>query len=48
MKKLLQAIFCKIIYINPVEDVKTHKKEIATCYQIFGITFKTTYKPHIE
>jgi hypothetical protein len=47
MKKALQAIFCKITYSNPVEDVKTHQKQTATCYQIFGITYKTTYKPFL-
>lgn len=45
MKKLLTAIFCKTIHEStPVEDIKTHKKEIATTYQVFGIPYKITYK----
>ena len=46
MKKVLHAIFCKTVHeSNPVEDVRTHEKQIATCYQVFGITIKMTYKP---
>lgn len=44
MKKLLTAIFCKTVHTStPVEDVKTHRKEIATSYQILGFPYKTTY-----
>lgn len=44
LKKLLLAVFCKTVHMStPVEDVKTHKKEIATTYQILGLLYKTTY-----
>jgi hypothetical protein len=46
MKKLLQTIFCKTKHESqPVEDVTSHKKEIATTYQLFGFTYKIIYKP---
>lgn len=46
MKKILHTIFCKTRHeSNPVEDVATHKKEIATSYQFFGFPYKITYKP---
>lgn len=45
MKKLAQIIFRKTRHQSlPVEDVLTHKKEIATSYQIFGIPYRVTYK----
>ena len=48
--KLFQLIpsklYCKTIYkSNPVENVTTHKKEIAISYQIFGFVYKIIYKP---
>jgi len=43
IKKIAQFIFCWTSHI--VEDVDSHKKEIAITYLIFGMVYKTIYKP---
>lgn len=42
IQKLLQYLFCIKEY--EVEDVKTHRKEKAISYYLFGIFSKTIYK----
>lgn len=42
IKQISQYLFCWTSTV--VEDVTTHKKEIAISYQILGIPFKTRYK----
>lgn len=45
MKKLLRPIYRRVVCkSNPVTDVTTGKKEIATYIELFGVVIKTTYK----
>jgi hypothetical protein len=46
MRNLMQNLYCKTVHQStPVEDVDSHKKELAISYQLFGFTYKITYKP---
>lgn len=46
MKKLLLKIYRNVVCeSNPVTDVTTGKKEIATYTEICGIVTKINYKP---
>lgn len=45
MKKLLRSIYRRVVCkSNPVTDVTTGKKEIATYIELFGVVIKTIYK----
>ncbi|WP_185284940.1 hypothetical protein [Elizabethkingia anophelis] len=46
MKNLIQNLYCKTVHQStPVEDVDSHKKEMAISYQLFGVIYKIIYKP---
>ncbi|UFK27485.1 hypothetical protein [Elizabethkingia phage TCUEAP3] len=46
MKNLIKNLYCKTVHKStPVEDVDSHKKEIAISYQFLGFIFKINYKP---
>ena len=45
MKKLMHIIYRTVAHrSNPVTDIATGRKEIATHTELFGIVIKTTYK----
>ncbi len=46
MKKFIHKIYRRVVCkSNPVTDVATGRKEIATYTELFGFIIKTTYKP---